>query len=1112
MAPKGATVEQLESQTAKLKLENTTKRDTLIDWENKYQKKWEDEHIFEVNAPLEDMSMDELREKYPKFFGNMPYPYMNGALHLGHAFTLTKVEFTTAYERLKGKRTLFPMGFHCTGMPICASADRLAREIELFGKNFELPAEEEEATATPEQKKSPVAHEDVTKHGGKKSKLAAKTAAVKYQFQIMQSLGIPREEIHKFADAKYWLEYFPPLCRQDCTNFGLGIDWRRSFITTDANPYYDSFVRWQVNKLHDSGKIKFGERYTIYSEKDGQPCMDHDRKSGEGIGPQEYTGIKMEVCEFPEAAKTDLASVDLNGKKVFMVAATLRPETMYGQTNCYVGPSLTYGLYASNIPDEYFICTPRAAKNMAFQKLSAERGVVTELAQLKGEHLVGALVKAPYSVYDKVRVLPMETVLATKGTGVVTSVPSDSPDDYATLADLRKKCEYYHLNPEWLKNDPVAIIETKAYGKMCAETLCQKLKIQSPKDVKQLAQAKELAYKECFYQGVMIIGEFSGDKVEVAKPKIRADLIAKGLAFAYNEPEGQVISRSGDECVVALCDQWFLDYGEKSWKELTLKALDRLNTFSPEVRNGFRKTLDWLSQWACARSYGLGTRLPWDPQFLVESLTDSTIYMAYYTIAHLLQGNPYGSAPGLLNIKPEQMTPAVWDYVFCQKAKPTDSTIPDEALERLAREFQYFYPFDIRVSGKDLVPNHLTFCLYTHAAIFDEKFWPKGIRANGHLLMNGEKMSKSTGNFMTLHEACKKYGSDATRVALADAGDTVDDANFEEATANAAILRLYTQEAWSREMVEKKDTLRDGPYNFHDTVFDNELNQIIELTDAAYSVTAFKTALKHGFYDLQNARDWYREVTADKQMHRDLVRRFMEVQTLLIAPIVPHWSEHIWSAVLGNSGSVRLARFPELTHPVNTMLTNSLAYVRNLTRVIREAEAAQLKRQKKGKGMLFDPSKPRRLTVYVAEKFPEWQAQYVKLMQQHYNEKENKFADKAIIAGVEKKEMKRAMPFIQQFKQTLLNRSEHVTAESLFSRELGFNELTVLNEVKPYLLRSVGIKELRVVLLKTPADNATQFTGVVESGEQAGETIDVAANFANALPGQPTFLFENVSA
>ena len=288
--------------------------------------------MFEVDAPTreEDPTTDPetLRKRHPKFFATMAYPYMNGTLHAGHSFTLSKVEFQTGFARMEGKRALFPLGFHCTGMPIKACADKLVREIELFGKGFEGYKEEFD---NEEPRLAPVAtttKEDVTKFSAKKGKAAAKAVKLKYQFQIMKALGIPQQEVSKFADPLYWLEFFPPLCKQHCTEFGLRIDWRRSFITTDANPYYDAFVRWQMNRLRELGKIKFGERYTIYSPKDGQPCMDHDRGDGEGIGPQEYTGIKLKILEFAEDAGAALHGVIPTGANVFLVAATLRPETM----------------------------------------------------------------------------------------------------------------------------------------------------------------------------------------------------------------------------------------------------------------------------------------------------------------------------------------------------------------------------------------------------------------------------------------------------------------------------------------------------------------------------------------------------------------------------------------------------------------------------------------------------------------------------------------------------------------------------------------------------------------------------------------------------------------
>ncbi len=283
---------------------------------------------------------------------------MNGTLHAGHSFSVSKIEFTAGFARMEGKRTLFPMGFHCTGMPIKACADKLINEVKLFGTNFEGYKAEDEETKT--QAPAPSTHhEDVTKFTAKKGKAASKVVKMKYQFQIMHAIGIPFEEIHLFSDTKHWLEYFPPLCQRDLTNFGARIDWRRSFVTTDANPYYDAFIRWQMNRLKELKKIKFGKRYTIYSPKDRQPCMDHDRSEGEAVGPQEYTALKLKVKEWAPKAAEELKGNIPEGADVFFVPATLRPETMYGQTCCFVGPKIVYGVCKVS-ETEYYVVTDRA--------------------------------------------------------------------------------------------------------------------------------------------------------------------------------------------------------------------------------------------------------------------------------------------------------------------------------------------------------------------------------------------------------------------------------------------------------------------------------------------------------------------------------------------------------------------------------------------------------------------------------------------------------------------------------------------------------------------------------------------------------------------------------
>ncbi|KAF9784634.1 hypothetical protein BJ322DRAFT_1204776 [Thelephora terrestris] len=1080
-----------------MELAQTGKRDYLIDLEKRYQKKWEDDKVFHVDAPTPDLlaglSPAEIKEKYPKWFGNFPYPYMNGSLHLGHAFTISKIEFGAGYQRLLGKRALFPHGFHCTGMPIKAAADKIIREMEMFGENFENFGKEEDEPTTSASKSTAVGK-------ATKGKLQAKSTGHTYQFQIMESIGVPRSEVKKFANPHYWLEYFPPIAVEDHKALGTRIDWRRSFLTTDINPYYDSFVRWQMNKLHNMGRVKFGERYTIYSPKDGQPCMDHDRSEGEALGPQEYTAIKMEVVSWPNAEIEKQVSEKVGGRKVFLVAATLRPETMYGQTNCFVGPSLQYGIFPSKNPDEAYLCTYRAARNMAFQGTSATQHQVEQLFELEGSQIIGTQVKAPFAINPVVYVLPMDGVLPTKGTGVVTSVPSDSPDDYATTSDLVKKPEFYKIKPEWVTNlTPVPVISTPTYGEMIAPAVVKKLKINSQKDTKQLAEAKEIAYKEGFYSGTMLVGDFKGEPVQEAKPKVRAQMIEQGVAFAYAEPEGLVISRSADECVVALIDQWYIDYGEESWKAVAEKLVARMNTYVQETRHGFEGVLNWLNKWACARSFGLGSRLPWDPQWLVESLSDSTIYMAYYTVAHHLHEDIKGERPGPMGIKGSEMTDDVWEYIVSNGPFPTETTIPKKHLDHLKSDFNYFYPFDIRSSGKDLIPNHLTFCVYNHAALFPEDKWPVSMRTNGHLMLNGKKMSKSTGNSLTMKDSVVKFGADVTRVVLADAGDGIEDANFEEKNANANVLRIHTLVQWCEEMIREQDKLRTGPKIYHDLVFEEEIKNLINITKEHYDATFYKDALKYGFFELQSARDWYREITADVGgMHVDLVKYWIEIATLLASPIAPHFTEHVWSTVLGKPQSIQLASWPTPASAVDTAAVEAGTYMRGTIKTIRDAELTLIKKLGRGKSSSYDPKKPKAVRVYVASRFPEWQNQCVEAIRGAYDGETQKVDDTRVRETLQSKGLlkdKRAMPFIQLFKK----RMQQLGAEAAFKRQLLFSEVDVLNEILGYLKKSLGLEDAEVLtvdeaLVKAQADPPSYNKMIIESSE----------------PGTPAFEFRNV--
>jgi leucyl-tRNA synthetase len=108
--------------------------------------------------------------------------------------------------------------------------------------------------------------------------------------------------------------------------------------------------------------------------------------------------------------------------------------------------------------------------------------------------MMGLPLKAPLAVNQRIYSLPMMTISMNKGTGVVTCVPSDSPDDWMAISDLRKKAplrEKYGLTEEMVSIEPVEIINIPTYGNLSALKVCENLKIKSQNDRVLLDQAKD---------------------------------------------------------------------------------------------------------------------------------------------------------------------------------------------------------------------------------------------------------------------------------------------------------------------------------------------------------------------------------------------------------------------------------------------------------------------------------------------------------------------------------------------------------------------------------------------------------------------------------------------
>jgi len=1071
---------------------STKRRDYMIEIEKKVQEAWSASGAFEADA----------EPGRRKFMVTFPYPYMNGRLHLGHAFSLTKAEFTAGYKRLQGYNVLFPFGFHCTGMPIQAAANKLKYEVNTYGDPPAFPDNDD----TPSEKKK--IHNDSTqaqiaalakKGKGKKAKVQSKSAGTAYQWDALVKMDIPESQISAFADPRKWLSYFPPLGVSDLKVFGASIDWRRSFITTDINAYYDSFVRWQFRRLKEAQKINFGKRANVYSVKDGQVCADHDRASGEGVGPQEYVLIKLELLHpFPPALNK---CKRLHKRKIFLIPATLRPETMYGQTNCYVLPSGDYGCFEQANGD-IFICSARAALGLAHQgafdiennnmflPYAKKLGSIPEsILNFKGSEILGAKLKAPLTKYDCIYVLPLETISMTKGTGVVTSVPSDAPDDWIALYELKNDAKLrakYNLEAYMVEPfDVIPVINVTVPGEggwssdVSAEYWCKQLDIKSSiKDAIKLKQAKAETYLHGFNNGIMIIGPHRGVKVSEAKLRVKAELIAAGQALLYFEPESAVISRSGEECIVAHTDQWYLKYGSDDWRSEVEKHVDTVfEAYNAENLARFKYTLGWMKEWACSRLFGLGTKIPWDEQWVIESLSDSTIYMAYYTIAKVLQGIDNLDGTKSNDLPAELLTDEVWNYIFLTKPDDQSVVVPKvmqtnqkylQAINIMRSEFRYWYPMDLRVSGKDLITNHLTMCLYNHAAIWNEEpeLWPRSMYCNGFVLLDGEKMSKSTGNFLMLEEACRLFSTDAVRFALADAGDTLEDANFSRKRAEATVSMLFVEEEFSKKVCERRDIeLRDDEKTinyFMDKAFANEIQKLANDATEHFDAMRWRDGILAGTIGLQNARDAYREWCAKTNipMRYDLLRTFIQFQAILIAPICPHFAEHIWVNILknhhalGGKGKGTL-RDPQGVWPRNLNVDLGISRAFHfLQKSIRSLRLDALRDAKKDKSI-------NAAYIYVTSKYPQWKLSTLAFMRNACQN--NKLIDKKSLLSSLKSapdspcfhpEYKSQTKFIMQFASFQWDYADEIGLDAL-DDDLPFDQKYVLEDSKSYLQNSL---------------------------------------------------------
>lgn len=663
--------------------------------------------------------------------------------------------------------------------------------------------------------------------------------------------GMDRKTTLSLDGPEKLVKYFSKEIEAGMKEMGYSIDWRRRFYSSDSA--FNKFIEWQFNRLHKKGYITAGEHPVPWCPACKNPVSAHDTQNDKDPHLEQVVVILFKFMDG------------------FLLTTTYRPETLYGVTNIWINPKA-----------EHVVAKSRGAKSKgkllyltkkAFDVLSHQMDMEL-VSTIPNEKLLSSKPINPLTGKE-VPVFPAEFVNPETGTGVVMSVPAHAPYDYLALRDrgLDKKIPIPH------------VISVEGFGELPAKEIVEKMGVTSQTDPKAESATKTLYRKEA-HTGRMAVGKYKGEEVMTAKDKIARDLEGEGNAFLIhviaNPP---IVCRCGAGCVVKIVkDQFFIDYGNKKWKEEAKKCLGKMRILPARTLQDYNYTIDWLKEKACTRARGLGTRFPFDKKQMIEALSDSTIYMAFYTISHLISPVPA-----------EKLTNEFFDYVFLGKGEGNDE------MKKMREEFLYWYPLDSRHSATDLIHNHLTFFMFNHVAIFPPEHWPKQIVSNGFVLMEGKKMSKSMGNILPIRKAIREYGADAIRFVVVSGADLSQDSDFNRPAAEGVVSRLKYMKSLLENALSKKE---EKPSKRIDWWMLSRLHKRILNAPSMYGDFKLRDLANEIFYNTINDISWYSKRTDELKL-----KEFFSLWVPLIAPFLPFYAEECWK-LLGKKGFVSLAPFP----------------------------------------------------------------------------------------------------------------------------------------------------------------------------------------------------------
>ncbi len=483
--------------------------------------------------------------------------------------------------------------------------------------------------------------------------------------QQLEDNGVPASERERLENPEYVVRFLGESYRSVLRSIGVLFD-ETTFLTT-IDEDYRAFIRWQFRALERAKVLVRG----TYTSSVCPVC-----------GPVAVDPSETDLSAGGDAELLRFATVPfrLDDGRI-LLAATLRPETVYGVTNLWLAPGETLVVWHEG--DHAFIVARPGAERLVEQH-GGHLG-----HEVPASELIGREVEVPLRK-TKVPILESALVTPEVGTGVVMSVPAHAPADEAALRGLPGSVRTTIEAPPILLKIPSRVTLTASETELTAgsgtpaERALRATGAASLADTAALEEATERLYRLEFARGEMTVPALAGVPVREARTRVVEMLTEEGPTFELQEFSKPVICRNGHAVIIRkVPDQWFLAYGDPDWKERTREAASRLVTWPTDYGRELSGIIDWFTDRPCTRKgRWLGTPFPLDPEWVIEPIADSTFYMAYFIVRRFV-------STGRLSLP--QLTDAFFDYVFLGEG-PGEPTVDRKLLEEVRAEFLYLVP------------------------------------------------------------------------------------------------------------------------------------------------------------------------------------------------------------------------------------------------------------------------------------------------------------------------------------------------------------------------------------------------------------------------------------